>query len=426
MTATTRKIGIFAWLIIGLAMLFYLYDFFLQVSPSVMVQQLMKSFNLEAFQLGNLSAFYFYIYTVMQVPVGVLYDRFGVRWLMIGAVAISTIGSFLFGFSIHIGFAQFSRFLMGLGSSFAFVGVLKIAATYLPANRIAIVTGITTALGMVGAMVGNLLLTKFVLSVGWRWGMIVGGFGGLAIFIGLGLCLFYFKEPSRKQRKKDQLLKPLLIHLLDTVRRPSMWVNAIISFLLFIPINAFANLWGVPYLKQAQHFSPTSAAVINSLMFLGVALGGPFWGWLSDRVGRRKIFIFIATVLGAVTLSCIIYIEQLNLIVAGGLFLVTGFLIATQTLTFPIAKELSPPAIVATAFAFTNLVINLGGSIFQPVVGAILDSNWVGRLSALHVPVFGHSTFSVALTLLPVSYVLAFLLTFFLRETYCKQVHNTK
>ncbi len=145
-TRTTKKIGIFAWLIIGLAMLFYLYDFFLQVSPGVMVQQLMKSFNLEAFQLGNLSAFYFYIYTIIQVPVGVLYDRFGVRWLMIGAVAVSTIGSFLFGLSMHIGLAQFSRFLMGLGSSFAFVGVLKIAATYLPANRIAIVTGITTTL----------------------------------------------------------------------------------------------------------------------------------------------------------------------------------------------------------------------------------------------------------------------------------------
>ncbi len=217
---------------------------------------------------------------------------------------------------------------------------------------------------MVGAMVGNLLLTKFVLSVGWRWGMVLGGFGGLVIFIGLGLCLFFFKETKRKPAK-SQLLKPLLVHLLDTVRRPSVWINAIISFLLFIPINAFANVWGVPYLKQAQHFTPTMAAVINSMMFLGVALGGPFWGWLSDHVGRRKIFIIIATLVGIVSLSCIIYIPNLSGIGAGLLFLITGFFIGTQSLTFPIAKELSPPVIVATAFAFTNLVINLGGSIFQ-------------------------------------------------------------
>ncbi len=410
--------GISASLLVGVAMLFFLYDVFLQVSPSVMVQQLMKAFHLNALALGNLSATYFYIYTIMQIPVGLLYDRFGVRVIMISAMFECTLGAFIFAMAPNIYFALFARFLMGLGSAFAFVGVLKIAATYYSGNRLATLVGLTTGLGMVGAMIANISLTQLENIFGWRGAMTVTGILGIVITVVLALCLIKFKEPKKKKMKKHKSVMPLVYHLLGTMKRRSIWVNAIIAFLLYFPVAVFAELWGIPYLKQAQHFTPVAASIINSMLFLGVAVGGPMIGYYSDRVKNRKLFIVFSGILGCILLSAIIYIPNQAMWFAGLLFFVTGFVAGSQSLSFGMASELSPPTIAATAFAFTNLVINIGVSVFQPAVGAILDAHWVGRLSKLNVPVFGHSTFGIALTVLPVAYLLIILLQFWLPETH--------
>lgn len=412
------RIGPFA--LVSVAMLFFLYDVFLQVSPSVMVQQLMHAFSLNALALGNLSASYFYIYTVMQIPVGLLYDRFGVRWLMVTAMAVCAVGAFVFGGSPNIGCAIFARFLMGLGSAFAFVGVLKIAAAYVSGNRFAMLVGFTTSLGMVGAMVANVSLTQMEASLGWRGSMIATGILGVIITVALFMALQRFKEPKHRRVHKHKSVWPLVYHLLGAMRRRSLWINALMAFLLYIPVAVFSELWAIPYLKQAQHFSSLHASIINSMLFFGVAVGAPLIGWCSDRIRRRKPFIMASGVVGCVCLALIIYIPNLPLFLALVLFFVTGFSAGSQSLNFCLANELTPPTIAATAFAFTNLVINVGVSVFQPVIGAILDAHWVGRLSHLSVPLFGHSTFSIALTVLPLAYLIVVVLLFMLPETHAR------
>lgn len=414
--------GVSATILISVAMLFFLYDVFLQVSPSVMVQQLMHAFKLNALELGNLSASYFYIYTIMQIPVGILYDRFGVRWIMITAMAICTFGAFMFGLAPSLGFAVFARFLMGLGSAFAFVGVLKIAATYMSGNRLAMLVGLTTGLGMVGAMIANVSLTKLEATLGWRGAMHVTGVLGVVITIALAICLIRFKESNHRKNKQHKSIAPLLWHLLGAIKRRPVWINAIIAFLLYVPVAVFAELWGIPYLKQGLKFSPMTASVINSMLFFGMALGAPFIGYLSDRYKIRKPFLLLCGIVGCVILALIIYIPHQAAWLAGILFFLGGFFAGAQSLNFSMADELTPPTIAATAFAFTNLVINIGVSVFQPVVGAVLDAHWVGKLSELGVRIFQHGTFSIALSILPVAYLLVVILCAWLPETHAKHI----
>ncbi len=419
MAKAKQSSGTSASVLVGVAMLFFLYDVFLQVSPSVMVQQLMATFKLNALQLGNLSAVYFYIYTIMQIPAGLLYDRFGVKVIMITAMIECTVGAFLFAVAPNIYLALLARFLMGLGSAFAFVGVLKIAATYYSGNKLAMLVGITTALGMVGAMVANVSLTQLEHLMGWRGSMLVTGFLGIGISVALVLSLMKFKEPkSKKKEKKHKSVMPIIVHLLGTMKRRSIWFNALIALFLYLPVAVFAELWGIPYLKQAQHYSPLAASVINSMLFFGMAVGAPLIGWCSDHIKNRKLFIIASAIFGCVILSAIIYIPHQQMWFSGILFFLAGFVAGSQSLSFGMASELSPPTIAATAFAFTNLVINVGVSTFQPVIGAILDAHWVGRLSALNVPIFMHNTFAIALTVLPLSYAVIIVLQFWLPETH--------
>ena len=122
------------WVIWGLGALFYSYEFFLQVSPGVMAHDLMHTFKVNATQLGNLGALYFYAYAMMQIPVGVLLDSLGPRRLLTIAIIICACGAIFFGSAHTFWVAGTGRFLTGLGSAFAAVGCLHLAATGYPLN----------------------------------------------------------------------------------------------------------------------------------------------------------------------------------------------------------------------------------------------------------------------------------------------------
>ena len=128
---------ILPWLIVAVAATFYAYEYFLRILPSVMVTDLMQSFGVSAAVIGNLAAFYYYAYTPMQLPVGVMMDHYGPRRLLTFACLCCAMGSFLFAQPNHIFMAQVGRLLVGFGSAFAFVGVLKLATLWLPQNHFA-------------------------------------------------------------------------------------------------------------------------------------------------------------------------------------------------------------------------------------------------------------------------------------------------
>ncbi|MDF2530171.1 MAG: major facilitator family transporter, partial [Gammaproteobacteria bacterium] len=143
------------WVIWLLGALFFLAEYFVRISPSVITQELMATFHVDAFALGGLSGFFYYAYISMQVPVGILVDRFGSRRLLTGATLLCAISCLVFAsmHTIQLGFL--SRFLMGLGASFAFVGTLKLISLWFPPTRFALLAGTTQALGMLGAVIGD-------------------------------------------------------------------------------------------------------------------------------------------------------------------------------------------------------------------------------------------------------------------------------
>ena len=124
---TPAKSVVLPWVICGLGALFYCYEYLLRISPSVMMSDLMQAYHINATVFGNLAAFYYYAYTPMQLPVGILMDRYGPRRLLTFACLACALGSYLFAHAFHIELAQIGRFMVGFGSAFAFVGVLKLA-----------------------------------------------------------------------------------------------------------------------------------------------------------------------------------------------------------------------------------------------------------------------------------------------------------
>lgn len=383
-----------------------------------MVPQLMQAFDVTAGTLGMLTALYYYAYTPMQLVVGVLIDKYGTRLIMTLAVAACAIGSFLFSTTHIIHIAGFGRFLIGFGSAFAFVGVMKLAAEWLPKHHFALFTGFATALGMAGAMFGDIGMTHTVHTIGWKYTLYIGTIIGI-IMIPVMLLVIRNKPKWKQQQDIDNAnFKQAFAGLWQIIKNPQMWLSGIIGCFLYLSLSLFAELWGIPFLRTAYFLSPHDAAIACSMVFAGWLIGAPFNGWLSDRTHSRKLPLIIGSILAAITIVIIIFQPlPFSFVTLCILLLLFGVFSSTEIICFVISKENNPTHIAATAIASTNLLIMLGGMIFQPLIGHLLDLGWKGQIHS-GIRIYTIANFQHALLSLPICIFIAGILALFLRETF--------
>ncbi|KTC97677.1 hypothetical protein Lery_1516 [Legionella erythra] len=430
-TMNEKKYMVMAWLICGLGALYYSYEYLLRISPSVMEPALREHFNLSATGFGLLSAFYYYAYVPLQIPVGVLLDRYGPRLLLTLACIVCVIGTFIFCGTQVFWVAAVGRFLVGFGSAFAFVGVLKLATIWLPEDKLAMVSGMASALGTIGAMVGDNLLGYMVMKLGWRETV-----NYTAIFgIGLIFVLWYgIRDRHRYQRQSGTVenFRQSMIDLGIIARNRQIWINGMYGCLVYLPATVFAELWGIPYLKNAHGLSLEAADLANSLLFLGFTIGAPLFGLLSDKLKRRKLPMIIGAVGAAIVMMMVLYMPGLTEVGLDVLMFVLGLLYSAQCIVFAVGRELSPNEAAGTAIAMTNMIVMLGAMFLQPLVGRLLDFSLSVHTHAAGLEnlstdklaqLYTASDYQFALSIIPLGIVLAAILTFFLDETHADANH---
>ncbi|MFC3908114.1 MFS transporter [Legionella dresdenensis] len=421
-----KKYLLMAWLICGLGAIYYSYEYFLRISPSVMEPALREHFNLSATGFGLLSAFYYYAYVPMQLPVGVLLDRYGPRLLLTIACMVCVIGTFLFASTSIFWVAATGRFLVGFGSAFAFVGVLKLATIWLPEDKLAMVSGMAAALGTIGAMIGDNLLGHLVRQVGWSTTV------NLTAYFGIGLVfVLWFGIRDRKGSQKTSgtihSFRKSMIDLGIILSNRQIWINGMFGCLVYLPTTVFAELWGIPYLKHAHDLTQGDADFANSLLFLGFTIGAPLMGLISDKLKRRKLPMLFGAAGAAIIMMIVLYMPGLSLFNLNFLMFTLGLLYSAQCIVFAVGRELSPNEAAGTAMSITNMIVMLGAMFLQPLVGKLLDFSLATHAAAL--PVGSLSTeklqqfytaddYQFALSIIPLGIIIAAILTFFLRETY--------
>jgi len=414
----TNKIG---WVICTLAAIFYCYEYLLRIEPGVMVTQLMQQFQANATQIGMLSAFYYFIYTPMQIVVGLLSDLYGPRRILTLAITTCAIGSYVFSIATTLEVAAIGRVLIGFGSAFAFVIVLKLAASWLPKRFFALFVGLATALGMFGGMVGSIVLSAMVRDVGWQHTINAGTILGVILIPLVWLII----RDKPQELSLDGIMKPqykaTFIGLVKIFKKPQMWLTGTIAGLMYLSLSLFAELWGNSFLTNVYHLSASSVASANSMVFLGWLVGGPLVGYVSDIAYSRKILLSVGCLVSALAISLIIYCPQFSAHWLYTLLFVFGVFSSFEVLCFAVSKENNPDSLVATASSFTNLLTMVGGIVCQPLVGRILDNTWSGQI-ANGVRIYSLANYQTALTILPVAFLLGFILTFWLRETHHKKI----
>ena len=242
--------GFMPWVFWGLAALFYCYEYFLQVSTSVMVDDLMREFKISATSLANLSSFYLYFYAIMQIPVGILLDRFGARRLLTAASLFCGTGALLFASAKVFWVAAIGRSLIGLGSSFAAVSCMHICASWLPLRHFALMTGLLLTMGMMGAFAAEGPLSHLITLLGWREALAIFGLLGLALAIAIYLVIRDRDVADNTQQAKTLNVEKFWSGLLYVLKNRQIWIVSAYGGLMFLAIPGFTSLWGVPFLEN--------------------------------------------------------------------------------------------------------------------------------------------------------------------------------
>lgn len=432
MTLDPAVAGRFArlrWTIYVILVLAYMTAFFHRMAPGVVSAELMAAFQTSGAALGSLAAMYYYIYTAMQIPAGVMADTLGPRVGVTLGCLVAGAGSVLFGLAETFETASIGRLLVGLGVSVIFVGLMRSNTIWFSERVYGAISGLTLLLGNLGAILAAGPLALALQATSWRNVFI--GIGLFSVLIALLSILFVRSRPedaglpSVRELEGLQPHPPREHHWLPELRRVlttgAVWPSFFVMFGVTGSLLAFAGLWGVPLMRDGFGLDRTAASLYTTVALSGFAIGCLAMGAFSDRLGRRK-----PVIVGASALSLLLWLALIHLPWGPGwsgllLYGLLGLVAGGFVVGYAVAKEVVAPGVAGMSIALVNTGLFLGAAIMQPAFGWAMDLTWDGALVD-GVRVYALADYRNGLWLSAGFAAIGLIAALFVRETGCRNI----
>ncbi|GAB4175610.1 MAG: MFS transporter [Rhodocyclaceae bacterium] len=414
-----------AWSVWGLGAALYLIAFYQRVAPAVITDKLMTDFSIGAAALGNLSAFYFYSYVAMQIPTGIIADRWGPRRLLTLGAGVAALGSALFAAAPDPYWANAGRLLIGGSVAVAFVSMLKLATHWFTPRQFTLASGMALLVGVIGGVVAGVPLRMLVDAFGWR--EVMGASAAATALLCAGIWLRVRDDPaelgyaSHFTGHHDGAARASILRgLVQVLSYRNSWLLLITPGGIAGAMLTFAGLWGVPYLRQVHGLTAREAAALTSAMLIAWAVGGPVLGTWSERIGRRKPLYVGCAVVATLGWSTIVAAPALPLPLLVPVLLVLGFVSGCIIIGFAFAKESVPLSLAGTASGVNNMGTMSGGMVLQPAVGWMLDRYWQGA-TAGGARIYDAAAYRAGFALMAAWVIVSLAAISMARETGCRQ-----
>jgi len=413
-SAHTRLMSIKPWLIWGLAAFFFFAHYIVRVTPGHITEDLQASFmDTTKYDLGILGASFYFPYVLMQMPVGYLVDRFGSRLLLTIAILIAALSCFIFSGATQLKMAILSRVLLGFCSATAFISALKLTTVWFAPTKLALLVGITQALGMIGASVGAHIVPYLNEAIGWKNAFNLYTF----VFFGLAFLVFAVVRDAPPQRNLKPSAQTKTIRLDMPIKAilkcKYTWINALYAGLIYAPTDAIGEYWGKEFLYHIHEISPLNASHALSFLFLGWAIGGPLAGFLADRIGRKRVMI-ISAAFGCILIPCIFYWSHLSATALMALLFIYGLTNTGLIASYTLAGELYGKAHGGFSIAIANMFSVLLGAVFIILLGWLLQ--WIAH-NVNHHSHYTSLDYQLATLIFPICMILALICALFSKET---------
>lgn len=379
--------------------LFYFYQYILRVAPGVLVDDLRQTFRINAEQFATLGAFYLLAYALLQIPLGILVDRIGVKKMCLYSVFTCTAGALLMASTDTFWIAQLSRFIIGAGSASAFMCALKFIADHIAPGGRGLLMGTTLALGTIGALSSGKMVQYLDVMLTWRDVVLVSACIGIFVFIAISFIV--------KGAKHDKSIvlnhKPFMENLKDVgqiFKSRNIIIYAILAIGLYTPISALADLWGTAFIKQKFDLDKSTAAQLTMTLYLGLTVGSLILPWLSEKYNILNKSIIICSFALLAAFSALIYMPAHSVTFLVTLLFVIGFFGGAEMMCFTGALVESHKHDSGHIIGVVNTLNMLGGALMQQSIGYFLDLQWSGALDSNEIRLYSTAEFEKAISIL--------------------------
>ena len=412
-----------AWLVTFVAALFFFYEFIQGTMFNSMAEPLMRAFEMDAEQLGYLSGMHYLANVLFLFPAGMMLDRFSTKRLILIAMYISVIATFLLAMTSNYYLALICRFLTGIGAAFCLLSCFRLATRWFPTKRMALVTGLIVTMAMTGGMVAQTPMTLLVEAAGWREAIMVDAVIGL-LFIVL-ISIYVSDYPPGKEAEVVAQRKQLSqIGFWSGLRQSYFNLQnisaAIYTSLMNTPVGILGALIGSLYLQQVYGFSALEASYASMCIFIGTIIGGPSVGWISDTIGRRRLPMIIGALASLALIFLMLNAENWALWQWMLMFFALGLSTSTQVISYPTVAESNSLVLTATSVSVVSIITQGGIAVLQPYFGRLLQTHWDGELIN-GAPLYAATDYAYAMTMIPMGFVIALIAALLVKETYCRR-----
>lgn len=399
------------WKICCVSALFFLYAFmelnlFNPISP-----ELMSHYNLDPSEFGHFSALYLYAVALCFFPAGLLLDRYSTRSLMLIGIFIATFATFIFACAPNLIIAKIARIVTGMVHGIAFLSAFRMAGFWIPHQR-ALAMALVSTIGMLGGLLVQTPLTWLSQSYSWQTAVLSMVVLGCVIYV---LIFINVKDHPNDSNHSDPIR---LSHIYSQFKRvlsmKQNWICPTYTALLSLPFVLLGALWGELYLTNTTTLSRIETAQVISMLYIGKIISNPLVGWYSDKISLRKPLMIAGGIL-TFLVSLLLLFSHLPFYILAFLFFSLGFFSSTQSLTYPIIAESNSIASSSAAMGFSCVIIMGGAALFQPLFGWALEQNLINQYNLLKF-----NNFQTAYLMLPIAFLTAIGLSFFIKETYAK------
>lgn len=405
------------WLVWGCAAFFFFFQFVVRVSPSVFLDDMLQDLQITACSAGALSGAYYFGYSNVQLFVGIILDRVGVRYPVTGAATLILIGCLIFSYSSDLYVLSAARFIMGVGSALGFLSCVKTASMWFASERLGLLIGLSILIGMAGATSGGYPMAYLVDQLGWRESMkVLAAISGILGIITL-LLIKDRKLPVSHEKHAEHDYLTIIQSLIILLKNKQTYLYALYGALMYVPLSGFADLWGVKYIGMTYNVDRLQAAGTVSMIFLGVGASGPLLALVADRWRSYKKLMIHGSILSLLIYIILIYVKLPSFTYTYPLFLVAGFMLGVQFFAFASVCEINPRQVSATASGLQNMLSMYGGGLSVYAIGYVLDFVSDGALDG-KIAIYSIRDFQIALTTIPLCILIAIALMTFVREAY--------
>ncbi len=363
----------FRWIVFASVLFTYALMASQRTAPGLITDQIMIDFNITATTIGLLTSIQFFVYTGLQIPMGILVDRYGPNFFLINGALLTGLGTIIYSVGTHEYVLFIARVLTGTGDATIWVSMVLILGQWFNAKEFTRLIGVAAMTGSLGFLLATVPFSLLITLLGWR----------LAFFSsGLLLCicavLLYFvliKKPKHSLFRKKEIQQEKTIALLKRIfSNRQAWALFCCHFGIVGTYVGFISSWGVPYGMSMYGMTRADASQLIMIGLIGALIGAPLGSWISSKLEAiKRPYIVVHLILIISWAIFLLFNGSPPFVLLIILFFIIGLAYGANALTFALARQTFPIGEAGIVSGFANTGGFLSAVLLPSIFGKILD-----------------------------------------------------